>query len=1008
MKKSTSDQCYTHGYKRCTAFHITGLHSETLACVTLLLFWASSAPAKQPEIANVYPEFVGHGNVPKIITGEGFDPASTRIWTWSPKSDEAATRKALARIDTDLPPLPAKPPEGARSQGSIDVEPQIIVAQVRDAVIWVETAGGFSEPMLVNVSKPCWLSESQATPGSMVYVFGFGMRPPYGKTAIALTGAHGTVYPPRIVEPRAYRTADSRLATFEIPRQIKPGHYAVYMHNGIGAQWGWRKAGDLEVVATPSVPEKTFDVRKFGAKGDAIANDHAAIVRAIEAARQAGGGTVCFPPGTYLTDETVSVPSGVKLRGANRETAILQGYGDPLQATRKAWFHRATPPTAIVRLHSDTDLESLTVQGATWKGRGGHSPVEAVPNEISFPTGGEVQNVTVVNCRIRAEEEDPRSRRPLYRSAFYCNPAAYRIKLLSNEVYGGMGWGTGGSPGQAVRVEIIGNTIHGGGLSDVVTIGGGFSQSLIDDNQLIDTPGRICVGMGWHNYFRFNEIHQAFRSTWENAEEVYLVHGGVRSKTISFATDSSARTLTDAKQNWKPDFYYDATVLIISGRGFGQYRRVLGNTKNTLTLEQPWHVEPDVTTEYLVSELFTENAFFANLNNTPCRMSFWLDSVANVVEMHRDDHAKGADMVGEDRSVVDEQGIARDLTRFFPIYYNMFVRGWMDGTALWLTNSGSTENNAHRGVSNFGNFMTGNRIRQPHASRTGFHHHVPRATPGISISGGSGRAGTSHTILAENFFGSTYTGISVNPMARKTLVLSNEFDHVDQPIDDRGLRTIVKGNRLTGARGSRGEAIADKRSERDLPAWKPRPWKAAPSERVPPLFRDIAALKYLVSEPLYTACSEVDNAQAQTECQQNLKQLFMLLKEYDSSNGHLPKAAFFPVSSRSTDSLSVILGPEATQPLICPACSPDLKELGINYVWNVKTGGRRMADLKPDTWLMMDCASAHDWMVTNHYCGHLGQVNVLCADGTVKSIAPLSTAMWQENESGTWIDWARK
>lgn len=977
-------------------------------CIIVLALVTLSAEASSPEIANVFPDFPGSGNAAKIITGEGFDPGSTRVWTWSPESDEASLKKAVARIQQGQPPLPAKPPKGARSHGPIDVEAQVIVAKVRGSVMWVETAEGFSKPLLFNVAKPCWLSESEVTPGALMYAFGFGLRAPYAKTTIALAGPNGTFYPPRIVEARALRTKDSRLTYFEVPREIKPGQYAVYIHNSIGAQWGWRKAGDLNIVVPPSEPERTFDLRTFGAEGDGITNDRTAIFRAIEAVHKAGGGTVFFPSGTYLTDETISVPSGVKLRGANRETAIIQGFGDPTHAGRKAWFHRATPPTAIVRLHSNTDLESLNVQGATWKGQGSHSPVEAVPNEISFPTGGEVRNVTVVNCCIRAEEEDPRSRRPLYRSAFYSNPAAYRIKILSNEIYGGLGWGTGGSPGQALRVEIIGNTIHGGGLSDVVTIGGGFSQSLIDDNQLIDTPGRICVGMGWHNYFRFNEIHQAFRSTWENAEEVYLVHGGVRSKTIDFSTGSSATSLADTKQNWKPDFYHDATVLIISGRGFGQYRRVIGNTKDTLTLEKPWNVEPDTTTEYLVSQLFTENAFFANLNDTPCRMSFWLDSIANVVEMHRDDHAKGADIVGEDRSRVDEQGVARDLTRFFPVYYNMFVNSWMDGTALWLTNSGSTADNAHRGVSNFGTFMVGNRIREPHSSRTGFLHHVPRATPGISVSGGSGRAGTSHTIVSDNFFGSTYTGIRINSMARKTMVLSNEFDHVDTPIDDQGLRTVVRGNRLSGVNGSRGEAIPDKRSERDLPPWQPRPWTAAPSEEVPPLMRDIAALKYLVSEPLYTACSEVDKVEPKIACQKKLQQLFKLLKEYDSRNGHLPRAAFFPLSSKDAASLAVLLGTKAENLLICPACSPELKRLGINYAWNKKTNGRRLADLKSDTWLLMDCTGAHDWMVSNHYCGHLGQVNVLYADGTVKSIAPLSTVMWEENEAGTWIDWARE
>ena len=48
-------------------------------------------------------------------------------------------------------------------------------------------------------------------------------------------------------------------------------------------------------------PGKTiFNVRAFGAKGDGKALDHTAINRAIDAAAQAGGGTVLVPAGTYL------------------------------------------------------------------------------------------------------------------------------------------------------------------------------------------------------------------------------------------------------------------------------------------------------------------------------------------------------------------------------------------------------------------------------------------------------------------------------------------------------------------------------------------------------------------------------------------------------------------------------------------------------------------------------------------------------------------------------------
>src|SRR4051812_15107636 len=57
--------------------------------------------------------------------------------------------------------------------------------------------------------------------------------------------------------------------------------------------------------AAPKVASKAtspfFSVRDFGASGDALRLDTAAINAAIEAAAAAGGGTVIFPAGQYLT-----------------------------------------------------------------------------------------------------------------------------------------------------------------------------------------------------------------------------------------------------------------------------------------------------------------------------------------------------------------------------------------------------------------------------------------------------------------------------------------------------------------------------------------------------------------------------------------------------------------------------------------------------------------------------------------------------------------------------------
>ena len=57
-----------------------------------------------------------------------------------------------------------------------------------------------------------------------------------------------------------------------------------------------------------------FNIRDFGARGDKQSNDQAAIQAAVEACNQAGGGTVYFPAGDYLSG-TIRVPAGTDADG---------------------------------------------------------------------------------------------------------------------------------------------------------------------------------------------------------------------------------------------------------------------------------------------------------------------------------------------------------------------------------------------------------------------------------------------------------------------------------------------------------------------------------------------------------------------------------------------------------------------------------------------------------------------------------------------------------------------
>ena len=76
---------------------------------------------------------------------------------------------------------------------------------------------------------------------------------------------------------------------------------------------------------TLAVAAKDFNVRDFGAKGDGIAKDTAAVQRAVDAAHEAGGGRAVVPAGTYLSG-TVWLKDGVELHLENG--AVLKGSTD--------------------------------------------------------------------------------------------------------------------------------------------------------------------------------------------------------------------------------------------------------------------------------------------------------------------------------------------------------------------------------------------------------------------------------------------------------------------------------------------------------------------------------------------------------------------------------------------------------------------------------------------------------------------------------------------------------
>ena len=90
------------------------------------------------------------------------------------------------------------------------------------------------------------------------------------------------------------------------------------------------------IAVSAQTPGRVFDVRAHGAKGDGVTLDTAAINAAIDAAAAAGGGTVFFPAGDYLSYSihlkshvTLYLDSGSVITAAEPSQDLSVGYDAP-------------------------------------------------------------------------------------------------------------------------------------------------------------------------------------------------------------------------------------------------------------------------------------------------------------------------------------------------------------------------------------------------------------------------------------------------------------------------------------------------------------------------------------------------------------------------------------------------------------------------------------------------------------------------------------------------------
>lgn len=620
----------------------------------VLVYWlcallaAGAAMAQGPEIACVTEPVVHFA--PFLVFGEGFDTEKVELLTWAPPGTADPDKLLQTIIAQGLPAPPAAPPKEALVglYGRVHrMSPQVLGAVMQGpvSVIWVRSAAGLSQPYVVNRPQPFFLEFNPCAPGQEVRLFGRQLNSNRYQPAAKfwLVGKQNRrAYPVPWVYKYDYQAHLNEQLPYEmrlvIPSDLPEGDYDLWVYNGAGAEYGF--GGPLAVTVHKPVPRPLvrFDVTKYGAKGDGLSDDTAAVEAAIQAAAKAGGGQVYLPLGKYRLSHPLRLLPGVDLVGADRDWSFLIATEDfrgefptePLPGYAEDWgpYFRRANAAPMVWAVSQSTIADLTLQGS----QNTHWCV------LVMRQGGVARDVTVTRCRVvnpRAVLMTPGKWQDNGEGLGSIGPLE-RVEFSHCEVTAVAGMGNIGGPVR--RCRTLFNTYHPpNGPWGTSGMGWLLGEECVVEGNRCEYANRGFTTGPWSGPIQRNFIARNIVSNssfMEGAGEVYLFEGPDvgRENWVGIPASAGPDFLTQNDQKWPAGVLAGRIALVVHGKGFGQFRVIKDNTENRITLEQPWRIVPDQTSWVAVRQFFYQNL----LVNDYCRdtlggVDFYGGALDNVV-----------------------------------------------------------------------------------------------------------------------------------------------------------------------------------------------------------------------------------------------------------------------------------------------------------------------------------------------------------------------------------------
>ena len=467
-------------------------------------------------------------------------------------------------------------------------------------LIWPVNSVGAGNPVAVNATEAWWIGPNAATRNDAVSIYGRNL-------ALGETSRTSYIYIQKVGMRGVWAkvtAANPYKVDFTVPADLVNGEYQVWVHNGHGGHYGW--SGPLTLTINDGMPwtSEKFNVKSYGAKGDGVTDDEAAIEATVMAASKSAWSTAYLPAGTYMVSRGFAPPSFVRWMGDGPTKTFIKANAGFVTPT--SW-----DPRRYCLLFSDGGLNDIEIQDLTIDANGNLNGYVKNPIHLRFENDIRFNNVT-----INAKGYDIADLH-----------GSNRVSFENCSLIGG---GSGVFFGTATQVFINGCKIYGtNDANTLLTWWGGDGMSCTNttaqdyNNSQIDgwAKGRFFYGCsGWGSN---RDIYVGDNTTTalavrpgcsdQNSGEQMLWESGTRySGTPATATGSTVTFEANAffSDPGLQNGSYDA--VIANGPGLGQHRKIVGCMGTTISVSPAWDVPPENSSTVLIAGVVSRCAVYHN------------------------------------------------------------------------------------------------------------------------------------------------------------------------------------------------------------------------------------------------------------------------------------------------------------------------------------------------------------------------------------------------------------